>query len=133
MQDLLNAANRMDSSQNSYPPYNIEQIGEDGYRISMAVAGFGEQDLDVTTKENTMVVTGKITDEPGEKTFLHHGIATRAFERHFELADHIKVVSGNLENGLLSIDLVREIPEEKKSRKIAIETTNAKRIEKKAA
>ncbi len=133
MQDLLNAANRMDSSQNSYPPYNIEQIGEDGYRISMAVAGFGEQDLDVTTKENTMVVTGKITDEPGEKTFLHRGIATRAFERHFELADHIKVVGGNLENGLLSIDLVREIPEEKKSRKIAIETTNAKRIEKKVA
>ncbi|MEE8350923.1 MAG: Hsp20 family protein [Rhodospirillales bacterium] len=133
MQDLLNAANRMDSSQNSYPPYNIEQIGEDGYRISMAVAGFGEQDLDVITKENTMVVTGKITDEPGEKTFLHRGIATRAFERHFELADHIKVVGGNLENGLLSIDLVREIPEEKKSRKIAIETTNAKRIEKKVA
>lgn len=133
MQDLLNAVNRMDSSQNSYPPYNIEQNGEDGYRISMAVAGFGEQDLDVTTKENTMVVTGKITDEPGEKTFLHRGIATRAFERHFELADHIKVVGGSLENGLLSIDLVREIPEEKKPRKIAIETTNAKRIEKKAA
>ncbi len=133
MQDLLNAANRMDSSQNSYPPYNIEQIGEDGYRISMAVAGFGEQDLDVTTKENTMVVTGKIADEPGEKTFLHHGIAARAFERHFELADHIKVVGGNLENGLLSIDLVREVPEEKKPRKIAIETTDAKRIEKKAA
>jgi len=133
MQEMLNSANRLEQSQNSYPPYNIEQIGEDGYRVSLAVAGFGEQDLDVTTKENTMVVTGKIADEAGEKTFLHHGIAGRAFERHFELADHIKVVGGSLENGLLNIDLVREIPEEKKPRKITIETTDAKRIEKKAA
>lgn len=133
MQELLNAATRMDSSSNSYPPYNIEQIGEDGYRITMAVAGFGEQDLDVTVKENTMVVAGKITDAPEENSYLHHGIAGRAFERHFELAEHIKVVGGSLENGMLNIDLVREIPEEKKPRKITIETQNAKRIDKKAA
>ena len=133
MQDLLNAATRMDSSQNSYPPYNIEQIGEDGYRITMAVAGFGDQDLDVTAKENTLVVSAKTTDDSGEKTYLHRGIAGRAFERHFELADHIKVVGGSLEYGMLNIDLVREVPEEQKPRKIAIETPGAKRIDNKAA
>ena len=133
MQRLLDASTRMESSSPSYPPYNIEQMGEDAYRISLAVAGFGEQDLDVTVKENTLVVTGKLADNPEDKTFLHRGIAGRAFERRFELADHIKVVGGSLVNGLLNIDLDREIPEEKRPRKIVIETKETKRIDKKAA
>ena len=108
-------------------------MGEDAYRISLAVAGFGEQDLDVTVEENTLVVTGKLADNPEDKTFLHRGIAGRAFERRFELADHIKVVGGSLVNGLLNIDLDREIPEEKRPRKIVIETKETKRIDKKAA
>ncbi len=133
MQRMLDSATRMDSSANAYPPYNIEQVGEDHYRISMAVAGFGEQDLDVTAKENTLVVAGKRADESEDKTYLHRGIAERAFERRFELDDHIKVVGGSLVNGLLNIDLQREVPEEKKPRKIAIETKESGRIEKKAA
>ena len=133
MQRLLDASTRMESSAPSYPPYNIEQMDEDAYRISLAVAGFGEQDLDVTVEENTLVVTGKLADNPEDKTFLHRGIAGRAFERRFELADHIKVVGGSLVNGLLNIDLDREIPEEKRPRKIVIETKETKRIDKKAA
>jgi molecular chaperone IbpA len=133
MQRLLDASTRMESSAPSYPPYNIEQMGEDAYRISLAVAGFGEQDLDVTVEENTLVVTGKLADNTEDKTFLHRGIAGRAFERRFELADHIKVVGGSLVNGLLNIDLDREIPEEKRPRKIVIETKETKRIDKKAA
>lgn len=133
MQRMLDSATRMDSSAHAYPPYNIEQVGEDNYRISMAVAGFGEQDLDVTAKENTLVVSGKMADESEDKTYLHRGIAERAFERRFELDDHIKVVGGSLVNGLLNIDLQREVPEEKKPRKIAIETKESGRIEKKAA
>ncbi len=133
MQRMLDSATRMDSSANAYPPYNIEQVGEDNYCISMAVAGFSEQDLDVTAKENTLVVSGKIADEDEDKTYLHRGIAGRAFERRFELDDHIKVVGGSLVNGLLNIDLQREVPEEKKPRKIAIETKESGRIEKKAA
>lgn len=133
MQRMLDAATRMDSSANPYPPYNIEQVGEDNYRISMAVAGFGEQDLDVTAKENTLVVSGKMADESEDRTYLHRGIAGRAFERRFELDDHIKVVGGSLVNGLLNIDLRREVPEEKKPRKITIETKESGRIEKKAA
>ena len=133
MQRLLDASTRMESSAPSYPPYNIEQTGEDAYRISLAVAGFGEQDLYVTVEENTLVVTGKLADNPEDKAFLHRGIAGRAFERRFELADHIKVVGGSLVNGLLNIDLDREIPEEKRPRKIVIETKETKRIDKKAA
>jgi len=133
MQRLLDASARMDSSGPTYPPYNIEQTGEDAYRISMAVAGFGEQDLDVTVEENSLVVTGKMADGSEKETYLHRGIARRAFERRFELADHIKVVGGSLDNGLLNIDLEREVPEEKKPRKITIEGKDAKRIDKKAA
>ena len=121
MQRLLDASLRMESSAPSYPPYNIEQMGEDTYRISLAVAGFSEQDLDVTVEENTLVVTGRLAEDAEDKEFLHRGIAGRAFERRFELADHIKVIGGSLINGLLNIDLEREIPEEKKPRKIAIE------------
>ncbi|MBL4691068.1 MAG: Hsp20 family protein [Rhodospirillales bacterium] len=131
-QRLLDESTRMGST-NTYPPYNIVQTGEDGYRISIALAGFSEQDLDVTAKENTLVVSGTVSQDDDGKTYLHHGIAGRAFERRFDLADHIKVVDASLVNGLLNIDLVREIPEEKKPRKITIETKDAVRNEQKAA
>ena len=133
MQRLLNSAARIEQSADSYPPYNIEHLGEDGYRISLAVAGFGEKDLDVTVTENTLVVSGKLNEDAEDTTYLHRGIAGRAFERRFELADHIRVLGGSLVNGMLNIDLQREIPDEMKPRKIAIETKDAKRIEKKAA
>ena len=133
MQRLLNSAARIEQSADSYPPYNIEHLGEDGYRISLAVAGFGEKDLDVTVTENTLVVSGKLNEDAEDTTYLHRGIAGRAFERRFELDDHIKGVGGSLVDGMLNIDLQREIPEEMKPRKIAIETKDAKRIEKKAA
>jgi molecular chaperone IbpA len=121
LQHLANAASRMDSGANAYPPYNIEQVGEDSYRIVMAVAGFGDDDLDVNIKENTLTVAGKLA-MADDANYLHRGIAGRAFERHFELADHIKVVGADLTNGLLRIDLEREVPEEKKPRNIAINT-----------
>ncbi|MBT3306020.1 MAG: Hsp20 family protein [Nitrospinaceae bacterium] len=122
LQRLLDEQTRASATNNTYPPYNIVQTGEDGYRISIALAGFSEQDLDVTAKENTLVVSATVNEGEGDKTYLHHGIAGRAFERRFDLADHIKVVNASLVNGLLNIDLMREIPEEKKPRKIAIET-----------
>lgn len=133
MQRLLDASSRTEPSSNTYPPYNIEQLDEDKYQITMAVAGFGEQDLDITAKENTLVISGKPSDDGAEHHFLHHGIAGRAFERRFDLADHIKIVSANLVNGLLNVELEREIPEESRPRKISIETKDAKEIEKKAA
>lgn len=130
MQRMLDDAQRVESSGSSYPPYNIEQVAEDGYRITIAVAGFSETDLDVTVSENTLVVSGKITETADDVTYLHHGIAGRAFERRFDLADHIKVTGGELVNGLLTIELAREVPEEKKPRKIAI---NTKALENKKA
>jgi len=123
MMNLLDSAARVDDGALSYPPYNIEKTGEDAYRITMAVAGFGEDDLDITVKENSLVISGrKEKAENGSKTFLHHGIAQRAFERRFDLADYIKVTGAGLENGLLNVELVREIPEAKKPRSIKIET-----------
>ena len=127
MQRMLDAATRMDSSAHAYPPYNIEQVGEDNYRISMAVAGFGEQDLDVTAKENTLVVSGKMADESGDKTYLHRGIAERAFERRFVLADHIVVEGATLENGLLQLSLKRVVPEALKPRRIAVQAAHGPR------
>jgi molecular chaperone IbpA len=133
MQRLLNASARMETSANTYPPYNIVQSGEDTYRITVAVAGFSEQDLDITAKENTLIISGKNSENADEKPFLHRGIAGRAFERRFDLADHIKVVGASLVNGLLNIELEREIPEEMKPRKICIETQESPRVGKKAA
>ena len=118
----------------SYPPYNIEKLDENEYRIVMAVAGFGEDDITVTVKENSLFVEGKVTDKDADVKYLHRGIAGRAFERRFELADHIQVQGGRLENGLLVIDLKREIPEALKPRTIEIASGNGqKAIEKKAA
>ena len=110
-----------------YPPYNIEKAGEDAYRIVMAVAGFAEAELNVTQKENELVVSGQAAPNGHDETqYLYRGIAGRNFERRFQLADHVKVVGAKLANGLLTIELQREIPEEKKPRAIAIEAEGAK-------
>ncbi|GLX86736.1 heat-shock protein Hsp20 [Thalassotalea loyana] len=118
---LIDKASRQEK-QSSYPPYNIELIAEDKYRITMAIAGFVEDELDIESKQNTLIVTGtKVTsDDKKARTFLHQGIAERNFERKFQLGDHVKVIGANLENGLLHIELEREIPEALKPRKIAI-------------
>ncbi|MEQ8604636.1 MAG: Hsp20 family protein [Marivibrio sp.] len=121
----------------SYPPYNIEKLDEDSYRVTMAVAGFGEEDLDVSVQENVLTISGRTADavkngdeQKAERHFLHRGIAERAFERRFSLADHIKVEDAKLENGLLHVTLKREVPEEAKPRQIAINgKTQAKAIE----
>ena len=123
-----------DEPTNSYPPYNIESMGEDAYRITMAVAGFGEKDIDITAQDATLVVSGRI-DQRGraeERKFLHRGIAERAFERRFNLAEHVVVTNAVMENGLLHINLVREVPEEKKPKKIAI-SSNVRILENQAA
>ena len=118
---LLDAATRDDGRQ-SYPPYDIEKIGEDNYRISMAVAGFTEDELDVTVDQNVLVVSGRSQTEQKdeETTVLYRGIAKRAFEHRFKLADTIKVEDAKLENGVLSVELVREVPEHLKPRQIKI-------------
>ncbi|MDH3595218.1 MAG: Hsp20 family protein [Rhodospirillales bacterium] len=133
---LLDTASRVDEATLGYPPYNIEKTGEETYRITMAVAGFGEADLDVTVQENSLVIkAGKAKPEADKGVrYLHRGIATRAFERRFDLADHIQVTGARLENGILSIELEREVPEAMKPRSIAIETKGkAKVIENAAA
>ena len=119
----------------TYPPYNIEKVDEEAYRITMAVAGFAETDLDVEVKENQLTVTGRVEKQDAtgdERQYLHRGIAARAFERRFNLADHIKVAGADLVNGLLHIDLVREVPEAMKPKTIAI-NRNVKAISDKAA
>ena len=119
MQRMLESATRADEA-NGYPPYNIEKMEENAYRISMAVAGFSEADFDLEVKDGVLFVTGKQPELSEERSFLHRGIAGRAFRRSFQLADHVKVQGAALENGLLHIDLAREIPEALKPRKIAI-------------
>lgn len=118
--DLLDSATRQDASVNAYPPYNIEVTGDDAYRISVAVAGFSLDDLDIEVRENTLKVSGKHGESEDKNRYLHRGIAGRAFERQFHLADHVKVTNASLENGLLHLDLVREIPEEQRPRRIEI-------------
>ena len=120
---------------NSFPPYNIEATDEDNYRITMAVAGFGEDDIEITAQDAQLLVNGRLNRNEAEdnRTFLHRGIAERAFERRFNLAEHVVVKDARLENGLLHIDLVREVPEEKKPRKIAIAGGDPKALERKAA
>jgi molecular chaperone IbpA len=126
MTRLLDAATRLDDSAISYPPYNIEVLGDDAYRITMAVAGFGEGDLNITAQENSLVISGKVAKSDEDRKFLYRGIAGRAFERRFELADHIKVAGASLVNGLLHVELVREVPEAMKPRSIKIDTKAAK-------
>jgi molecular chaperone IbpA len=119
----------------TYPPYNIERIGEDEYRVTMAVAGFSTDDITIEVKENVLTVTGKKSDKPETKgEFLHQGIAQRAFERRFQLADYVRVDGAELSNGLLHVDLRREVPEAMKPRTIAVKNGNgAKTIESKKA
>ena len=119
---LMNAAHRAESG-NGFPPYNIQKADENHYRITMAVAGFSESDLDITSEHNTLTVRGARPEEDdGDAGYLYRGIATRSFERRFNLADHVKVSGARLDNGLLHIELEREIPEEMKPRKIEIKS-----------
>ena len=119
----------------SYPPYNIEKLGDDDYRVTMAVAGFGSDDLEITQKENALFIKGDANRNSDGVTYLHRGIAARTFERRFALADHVNVVDASLENGILVVDLKREVPEALKPRKIAIASAAAapKAVEQKAA
>jgi molecular chaperone IbpA len=119
---LLDQANGVEGSTPSYPPYNIERTGENTYRISVAVAGFTETDLSIETKENTLTIRGERHLSENELTvdMLHQGIAARAFERSFQLADHVGVTEAALENGLLNVGLLREIPEAMRPRTIPI-------------
>ena len=119
-----------DAPQPGYPPYNIEKTADDAYRISIAVAGFADSDLGVEVKENALVVSARKADEDEAKTYLHRGIATRAFERRFHLADHVRVTGATHENGMLHIDLKREIPEALKPRRIEIAKPEVKAVEK---
>ncbi len=126
--DMMDRVLTNDVAQPSYPPYNIEKTDADTYLISVAVAGFSEADLSVEVKENSLVVSGKKASDEKERSYLHRGIATRAFERRFALADHVRVTGASHENGMLNIDLKREVPEALKPRRIEI--SSGKAIEK---
>jgi molecular chaperone IbpA len=133
---LVDAATRVDGASLSYPPYNIEKTGEDAYRLTMAVAGFAQDELDITVHEGTLIVSGKGQDKDEADRYLHRGIARRAFERRFTLSDYMKVNGASLENGLLHVDLVREVPEAAKPRQIKIgggEPSRPQVIDQKAA
>ncbi len=133
MASLLDALDRADD--NGYPPYDIEVTGENAYRITMAVAGFGEDDVEITAQENRLTIKGKTRPQAEDVRLLHRGIARRAFERRFELAEHVQVTGASLENGVLFVDLVRELPEAMKPRtiKIGSRPASAKAIGAKAA
>lgn len=117
--NLMDQAARLDAAP-GYPPFNIEQTSEDAFRIELAVAGFGEDDLTIEFKQNLLTVSGARKQAEAPRNFLHRGIAERSFERRFGLADHVRVAAARLENGLLTIDLVRELPDILKPRKIDI-------------
>jgi len=117
---ILDQVTAADVNQNTYPPYNIEKTGENAYRITLAVAGFADSELSIEAKDGQLVVTGRKSEVEDKPTVLHRGIATRAFERRFQLADHVRAVEAVTENGLLHVDLVREIPEALKPRRIEI-------------
>lgn len=119
--DLLETPSGANGGDN-YPPFNIERRGDDAYRITLAVAGFKPGDIDITAQQNLLSVVGKKADETASGQFLHVGIAQRGFQRRFELADFVRVDAANLEDGLLSIDLLREVPEAMKPRKISVGT-----------
>jgi molecular chaperone IbpA len=126
MLNLLDSASGFDAA--GYPPYNIERLGENEYRITMAVAGFGEGELKVDVKEQFLNVRGEKKAEDKERRFLHRGIGTRTFERRFQLADHVEVKGADLKDGLLHIDLVRNVPEKLKARTIAISNGKAQEV-----
>lgn len=122
MANMIDSAARLDGAQ-GYPPYNIERVADDEFAIEIAVAGFGEDDLDIETKDGLLTVAGRKTapdEDSPEREFLHRGIAERGFLRRFQLADHVIVTGAELRNGLLRVELLRELPEAKKPRKIEI-------------
>lgn len=123
LMNLLENSGSWNEASNGFPPYNIEKTGEDQYRITLAVAGFGQDELAIEVKENGLTVEGRRKDPEANRGFLYRGIAGRSFKRQFQLADHVRVAGAQLRNGLLVIDLVREIPEAMKPRQIQIETT----------
>ena len=127
--DMMDRVLSGDVNQPSYPPYNIEKTAEDAYRISIAVAGFSDDELSVEVREHALIVSARKAEDAGERTYLHRGIATRAFERKFQLADHVKVTGATHTDGMLHIDLVREVPEALKPRRIAI-ASGASTVEK---
>lgn len=129
---LLDAAADLSDAALSYPPYNIETLDEQRYRVTMAVAGFAPEDLTVECHENTLTIAGESRNEDEQGSYLYRGIAGRAFKRTFHLADYVKVVGARLENGLLQIDLVRELPKEMRPRRIKIDTSAPMRIARKA-
>ncbi|MET0528508.1 MAG: Hsp20 family protein [Microvirga sp.] len=112
----------------AWPPYNVEKVGDDHYRITMAVAGFGSNEIEITQIENALLVSGQKQPEQENGQFLHRGIAARAFKQTFNLADYVKVTNASLENGLLTVDLVREVPEEMKPRRIEIARADSQKI-----
>ena len=118
--DMMDRILTNDSGSQSYPPYNIEKTDDDAWRISIAVAGFSDEDIAIEVKENTLHVTAQKAEDDAARTYLHRGIATRAFSRRFHLADHVKITGASHENGMLHIDLVREVPEALKPRRIEI-------------
>lgn len=130
---LLDSATRLDGAAVAYPPYNIEKTGEDAYRLTMAVAGFARDEIDITVQENALTVAGKTKNGEDAGRYLHRGIARRGFERRFSLADHIKVTGASLDNGMLHVDLVHEVPEAMKPRKIEIGSGQPRLVEQKAA
>lgn len=130
--DLMDQVLTETASATTYPPYNIEKTADDAYRIQIAVAGFSDADLNVEVKESSLVVSARKAEGEDERKFLHRGIATRAFERRFHLADHVRVTGASHADGMLNIDLVREVPEALKPRRIEIqngETVQAKAVE----
>ena len=129
LMEMVDVAMQSDGASEAYPPYNIEQSGDDIYRITMAVAGFGEEDLSVTIHSNTLIIKGKSHTSTASTKYLYRGIAGRAFERHFQLADFIKIGTASLRNGLLSIELIREIPETMRPRNIEIRSEDDPRSE----
>lgn len=124
--DLMDRALASDVGQNTYPPYNIEKTDDDAWRISIAVAGFSDDDLSIEVKDRSLHVTARKAEDDSNRTYLHRGIATRAFERRFHLADHVRVTGASHENGMLHIDLVREVPEALKPRRIEITSEGRK-------
>jgi len=127
--NLLDQVTGFDQAPTTYPPYNIERLGENEYRITMAVAGFGQDEIKVDVKEQTLNVSGAKKAEEKGREYLHRGIAARTFERRFQLADHVEVKGADLQDGLLHIDLVRNVPERLKPRSIAIGDGKAKQVE----
>jgi molecular chaperone IbpA len=125
MADLLDSLLTQETGANSYPPYNIEKTDENTYRISIAVAGFSEAELRVEQRETELVIAARKEKDDTARTYLHRGIATRAFEKRFQLADHVRVIQASHENGMLHVDLLREVPEAKKPRQIAITSGKA--------